>query len=240
MKIFNGGELISLSKAIGMQSLLGKPLSLGGGIALVQSASGTTADGSAGLTVNFGVPVTAGNSVIALISREATGGGFGTPSAVGGSGLTFVADSPFDGSTFGVAIAYLHTLSGGETGIEWTTTAVRASMQILEVSGLADAADEDTSTNTVNDGTLLNFNEVTPISASNLIVAIGAYSNGSFASGSTSPFTRLGTGTGGGSVLQEAVYAIQSSAAAQSSNMDITLDGEPDFQATAVAVFGAA
>ena len=213
-----------------------------GGIAIVQSAAGTTADGSGGLTVNFGVPVTAGNSVIALVSYaiDATPG----PIALVGGGAGALSEDVAQfapGDIFTASVWYIHNATGGETGVFGDFgEPVRTSMQIIEVSGLADAAAESTNTNSGN-GDNVSFNTVTPVSAANLIVGIGAYARAdeNYSSGPSVPFTRLGTGAGGASVWQEVVYAIQSVATPQSGNMSIQTVNENDY-ATANAAFGGA
>lgn len=230
-----------------VQALIGSSVaSGGGGIALVQSASGTTADGSAGLTVSFGVPVTAGNSVITLISFDTSTGAEIVDDEVkfaGGAGIDFVIASSvtdvLDAQQWKKTNA-----SGGQTGCLYTLTeAVRASMTILEFSGLANAAAEDTSTNS-GSSAVLSFGEISPTSANNLIVGIGAYSNATqeYFVGPDAPFTRVGTGVGGASVWQEVEYAIQAAATPQESLMLIYLSdgGDPRDFATAATAFGGA
>lgn len=218
-----------------------------GGIALVQSASGTTVDGSAGLTVNFGVPVTAGNSVIALISYDNAEDPTGVLAfhLVGGGAVDInsqVVASNGTALATQIGLAYGGQVVGGETGAIYSTTlAVRASMTILEFSGLANAAAQNTSARSDAGQDYLRFNEVTPNSPANLIIGIGAYANATsdYLSGPQSPFTRIGTGVGGASVWQEVVYAIQESDTPQSENMWIYLNSSHD-TATAAAAFGGA
>lgn len=217
-----------------------------GGIALVQSASGTTADGSAGLTVNFGVPVTAGNSVLSFISFDYTSeDGFAVvPALVGGGGaeLDIQVDVAAPGNVAKAYILSKGNVAGDETGVQFfTVVAVRASMTILEFSGLANAAAQNTSARSDAGQDYLRFNEVIPNSPANLIIGIGAYANATsdYLSGPQSPFTRIGTGVGGASVWQEVVYAIQESDTPQSENMWIYLNSSHD-TATAAAAFGGA
>jgi hypothetical protein len=213
--------------------------SVASGITVVQSKSGTTANGSAGLTVNFDTPVKAGNSVIALISYDAAAGVDSDPALVGGGAEPMSAVVAVGAGSLVSRIDAAMNVAGGETGAHYgVDTPVRANLTILEVSRLADAPAEATNTNSGNNATA-SFTAVTPASARNLVIGIAAYSNATqaYSSGPTSPFNRVGTGTGGASTWQEVVYAIQSAATTQSSNMNIVLTGAKDF-ATANAVFG--
>ena len=204
--------------------------------ALVQYSAATTADGSAGLTVSFPVPVTAGNSVIAFISFDGTGDVVlsVSPHAIGGASLNEVilnTDVPAAQN----GIYCLPVAAGGETGVGFTTTgAVRASMQIIEVSGLADAAAEDVSTNSGNSGTP-STGSVTPTSASNLVVALAATADpDGFTAGFTEPpFTNV-INVGASPVIQAMGYTIQSSATAQSPEAELVNGG--DWAASAIAL----
>jgi hypothetical protein len=170
-----------------------------GGIALVQSASGTTADGSAGLTVNFDVPVTAGNSVIALISCPILSEPYPSSSlqCVGGGeeSLNLIVQiNPDPGVAARIFSA--NALAGGETGVTFTPDlAVRANNIIAEYSGLADAAAEDTATNTAT-STTLAIGTITPTSANNLLTAIFAFNADVTAVGIANDVLVTGIGAG--------------------------------------------
>lgn len=200
-----------------------------GGIALVQSASGTAADGSAGLTVNFGVPVTAGNSVLAFTSRESLGGGYGDPTMVGGdaAGLTAVTGA-VDGNSFQARIDYIHNLISGETGVTWTNAAaVRVSMTAIEVSGLADTALIDTDTNT-GTGSLASLTGLTGTGACFAIFAV---------ENATDPFVGLAsnvnvTGIGAGNYTNRGIDVASQlpwwNIAGQPDNSFVDSLGDPD------------
>lgn len=207
-----------------------------GGIAVVQTASGTTADGSAGLTVNFGVPVTAGNSVIALISREDSSFASAPATAMIVQALDLVATVQGPEDVFVAAIYSLNNTAGDATGVTFITNgAVRALMTILEVSGLADAAAEATGTGS-GAGEEPATSNITPTSANNLLVAVFAFSGNGYTSGPAG-WTRIGTGTGGASVWQESAYLIQSAATTQEGV--IVLDNVYDYAAAGAAFGGA-
>lgn len=215
-----------------VQALIGSSVA-SGGIALVQSASGTTADGSAGLTVSFGVPVTAGNSVIALISLANDGDVAVDPSLVGGGGgyLESITSEYNASADFFIAVKGSHDVASGVTGVTTTLNiAVRASMQILEFSGLADAAATDTDTASANTATP----GVAGLSGNGIAIIISAYANATsaYSSGPSGGYTRIGTGTGGASVYQESYYLIGAAGAST-----ITLSGALD-TASAGAAFG--
>lgn len=205
--------------------------------------AGTTEDGSVGLTVNFPVPLTAGDKVIAFVSADGENFLVTDPVLVGGGAhpLSQTIGGAFPGDT---AILSIYALTqppaaGGETGVYIITNdAVRANLQVIVVSGLADEAAEDTASNFGNSNTM-NPGEVTPISAVNLIVGMGAYARPTqdYASGPTAPFVRIGTGIGGDGVWQEAFFAIQALATNQEANMNVGLAHPLDW-AGAAAAFG--
>ena len=182
-----------------------------GGIAIVQSASDTTANGGAGLTVNFGVPVTAGNSVIALMSfDDSTDVGTNSPTLVGGVDVfTANVEVGLVTSTYAGIFSALNR-GGGETGVNVVVGgAVRASMQILEVSGLADAAAFATNTdsgtaNTLHTGTFDNTGHIT-----SLIIGIIASDYADMTAMGAS-LTPVGGVVGGASVYQTVGYFITS------------------------------
>ncbi len=199
-----------------------------GGIALVQSASGTTADGSAGLTVNFGVPCTAGNSVLALISYFDAADSNPTVDAVGGGAGSLVADVQVgQGTPTRTGIFRDANVTGGETGISLVTSeVVRANNIIAEYSGLADAAAEDTATNTAT-STTLAIGTITPTSANNLLTAIFAFNADVTAVGIANDVLVTGIGAG--------VYTCRG----QSNGRPyFSLLGEPDNEVTNAISYG--
>ena len=207
-----------------------------GGIVIVQSPPGvTTDDGSAGLTGNFGVPVTAGNSVFAFISH--TDGSFNTPPETTDGVLASLTQ---DVVAYGVVQGYVyhaHNLSGGQTGVYFALEeAQRASMQIIEVSGLADAAAEDTAADSATADTLA-IGTITPTSPNNLLVAIFAFDADSEVVTPPAGWTLLDARQGGASVWQYVYYKIQTSAVAD--NPTIVLDRSVNI-AGAAAAFGGA
>lgn len=216
--------------------LLGQGAS--GEITIVQSASGTTADGSNVLTVNFDVPVTAGNSVIALCSWGDNDALDSIACVGGGAEPLTIIDSDVPGAGFNINIATANNIAGGETGVVMDTFgSVRADLQILEVSGLADAAAEDTASDSGEDTDAVTAGAITPTSSDNIIFLLGAINEDQFTSTPPTGFTLLETSVGGASVWQQTAYKIQSAADAQSPVM--TLKGAANFAACA-AVFGGA
>lgn len=226
-----------MSKPIGMGSLIGSPAS-SGGIALVQSASGTTADGSAGLTVNFGVPVTAGNSVLSFPSIGDNNNLSVAPTLVGGGASVLSQVAIDDTRGWGSVFTYKKTnVTGGETGVTFSSNeAVRANNIIAEYSGLADAAAEDTATNTAT-STTLAIGTITPTSANNLLTAIFAFDADVTVVTPPAGWTLVDARQGGASVWQYVYQKIQTSADA--SNPTIVLSGSADI-AGAAAAFGGA
>ena len=184
--------------------------------------------------INCSAPVTAGNSVIALVSLDDSGdGGFDqAPIQVGGGDTVLDLEVQEGGATATrVGIFSNHNVSSGITGIALDTAqAVRASMQILEVSGLADAVATDTDTASGNTATP----GVAGLTGNGLAIIISAYANATsaYSSGPSGGFTRIGTGTGGASVYQESYYLIGAAGAST-----ITLSGALD-TASAGAVVG--
>jgi hypothetical protein len=213
MKTFNGSELIDFRRTkVGMGSLGINSRPSAGGISVVQSKSITTDDGSADLRASFDTPVTAGNSILALISWDdpSIDGLSQGPITVGGIGqdLDFVAnvgDVPLP-----AAIYSLMNSLGGHTGITYTTpNPVRANLTILEVSGLANAAAEDTSS-AFGSGPDMAPEPISPIGVPCLAVYVEAYSSpfNVFDSGPSQGFTRIGTGIGGAYIFQESGFLI--------------------------------
>lgn len=209
-----------------------------GGISIVQSASGTTADGSAGLTVNFPVPLTAGSSVIAFISFNNVSDPttFNTfPQLVGGGGqiVDNEAGPSANGTALAVTIHRAGNVTGGETGITFSIDPpVRASLQVIEVRGLADAAAEDTATNSGDTGASL---PLTGLAGTGLSVIGWAAAVGSdlfIPATLTAGWTSLGA-VGGATVYQFAAYKIGTVA-------DVDTTDVGTFEDNAFAVAGAA
>ena len=218
-----------------LQSLSASYGASAGEITVVQSKSGTTADGSAGLTVSFDTPVTAGNAVIAFISAETENGFSVNPTLVGGgaaalSQVVFVAEG--GGGLFTNYIYKKTAVTGGETGVTFTWDgAVRANLTIIEVSGLADAVATDTDANTNTSTTA----SLAGLSGDGLAVVIFGAAN------AVEPFTEatLTSGwtniavEGGAAVYQMSAYRIDG---ANAVSVDLTVSP----WASAGAVFGAA
>ena len=180
--------------------------------------------------------ITAGNQVFVGVSYDNTAT-IDTAIFVGGGALTLVPGTEITNG--GITTAwYRGTAAGGETGVQFITdSAVRISIQAMEFSGVSSGVAEDVSTNSGN-GEETVFNTVTPTSANNLIVGIAAYANATdaYVGGPEVPFTRLGTGTGGASVFQESMYAIQSAATAQNNFMSIQFPDSYDYATSAIAL----
>jgi len=180
--------------------------------------------------------ITAGNSVIDLISWDdsAVSGLNPVPTFVGGGAgvLDLVIDPQYTG--FGnVAIYKKNNVAGGETGVTYATVeAVRASMQGVEFSGLANAAATDTDTNSGTSATA----SLAGLSGDGLAVVIFAAANATnpFNEGTlTAGWTSLGV-TGGNGVWQMSAYRIDGANA-----VSVGLTGSLDW-ASAGAVFAAA
>ena len=207
-----------------------------GGIALVQQKVGTTADGSGTLYVNPDSTCTVGNTVIACLSFLDTAS-FGEPVSCGGGSLTEAVTATITGVK--VYIYYLY-LTGAETEFFYgTDLPVRASMHISEWSGLANAAPENTQTNTDTNTAMSIAKNVDATSGNNLVIGIGGYVNATdaYSSGPNNSFTRL-TATGGASVFQECGYLIRTADHAVISS-DVTLSSSLAW-ANAGAAFGGA
>lgn len=182
--------------------------------------------------------ITAGNQVLVGVSYDSSAMIDTATFVGGGAGVLDQVPDTFI-TNAGIATAwYRGTAAGGETGVQFITdSAVRISIQAMEFSGVSSGAAEDVSTNSGSTDNMV-FNEVTPTSATNVILGIAAYARATqdYLSGPQSPFTRQGTGTGGASVFQEVVLAIQSAATPQSSNMAVQLNTENDFATSAIAL----
>jgi hypothetical protein len=167
-----------------------------GGIALVQSASGTTADGSAGLPVSFGVPCTAGNSVLSFPSWDDTAeGDLADITLVGGGAEALQNVAQTSAQPANPGIHKRTNVAGGETGaLIQTADTVRANNIIAEYSGLADAVAEDTATSSAT-STTLAIGTITPTSANNLLTAIFAFNADVTAVGIANDVLVSGAGT---------------------------------------------
>lgn len=172
-----------------------------------------------------------GNSVIALSSYDPIAGIAIDPSLVGGGGTglnpSASASPPY------AEIWNLHNVASGVTGVTFAVdSAVRASMQLAEFSGVADAAATDTDTNSATSATA----SVAGLSGDGLGVVIFAVANATnpFNEGTlTAGWTSLGV-TGGNGVWQMSAYKIDAIGA-----VSVTLTGSLDW-AGAGSVFAAA
>ena len=223
-----------------MQALSGGFDAGGTPITIVQGyptpISGTTGDGSAGLTVNFDTPLTAGDICIAFTSLDDTSdsGGAPTPTFIDGSGNTFDSMAA-TGNTGTTAVRISDsTASGGEAGVtmNYGGPAVRMSCQILVVRNLQDAAATDTATNSGNDSDPV----LSGLTSTGLAVGIMAYAAASdqYANGPDSPYIRVGTGAGGASVFQEVMFYIGTTSA----NLTISLNTGEDYAFAAASFDG--
>lgn len=206
------------------------------GSQLVQQKTATAADGSAGVTATFDVPLTAGNSVIAFVSEIDGVGTDGGPVLVGGGAESL--DLDISSSTTGaqVYIFHVHDIAGGETAITVFADGlpVRLSICAIEVSGLANSVAEDTDIASALASATVTTPSVTPTSTNNLVVAVGGWTSNNYSTGPTNGFTRL-TPTGGGAAWQEAAYIIQAAATAKSTGWGLTVGIN---WASAVCAFG--
>lgn len=178
-------------------------------IAFVQQAVGTTADGrdtNATLSSAAGANVT----IIACISYLDTAT-VTVPPAFNAVTMTQVVGALSTTTGVTTDIYYLHGVTGGTELHYELDLIVRASVNVSEWTGIANAVEQDVSTGR---GTSTSMSIVPatqdPTSVSNLVVGIGAYSNATsaYSSGPSNSFTRLTT-TGGASVFQEAGYLIR-------------------------------
>lgn len=145
--------------------------------------------------INCSAPVTAGNSVIALISFDSAGGFDEQPTLIGGGAEQILNFNPVINGGIYVNQAYVHNVAGGSTGASFTLdAAVRANNLIAEYSGLADAAAEDTATSTAT-STTLAIGTITPTSANNLLTAIFAFNADVTAVGIANDVLVSGAGT---------------------------------------------
>ncbi len=200
------------------------------GAAFVQQASGT--DGGGIVNPNFPSNVTAGNSLICVVSYLSTDSLSGV--AQGVNFLTLAQHSTVSGVS--VDIYYKHSVTGGtlSTDVE-TNSGTRVSVNWSEWSGLKNAVPESLNTNSALAGTTVTTNTATPSSTNNLIIAGGAWTANNYSSGPINSFTRM-TQTGGGAAWQESAYKIQSAATANSTGWSLTVGIN---WAAAIAAFGA-
>lgn len=205
------------------------------GPTLVQQKTATAGDGSAGVTATFDAPLTAGNSVVALISFTDVATFDGNPALVGGGAESLTgAVNTFVAGVFGT-LYYVHAVAGGETALSFALDSpVRASVNVQEWSGLANSVPTATSTNSGVAATAVSTGSVAPVMPNNLIIGMYASVLNSYVSGPTGGFTAL-TSTGGTGAFQRAGYLIQSAATSANPGWTTTAD---NFAASAVAFAG--
>lgn len=112
------------------------------------------------------------------------------------------------------------------------------SANVSEWSGL-NANPEDAEIANGNASTTITSPTATPISANNVVIAVGGYNFASnvYTAGPTNGFTRMTT-TGANSIFQETAYKIQTSATAQSTAWTLESHSSSNW-ASSIAVFGA-
>jgi hypothetical protein len=207
------------------------------GPVLVQQGVGTTANGqSSGVAITLGADPTAGNALICLISFPSTSSDTGGPANPNADNFQSVASSTVAGVTTEIYVAT--NVAGGtdSNGIQVSTDLpARLSMSVSEWINLKDAPAEATNTNSGVVSSTVTTGSVTPVSASNLVIAIGGWTANDYSSGPTNSFTRM-TQAGGGAVFQEGAYLIQSSATAKSTGWGLTAGIN---WAAVIAAFGA-
>ncbi len=199
----------------------------------VQQTSATAANGGAGVTATWGTNLTAGNSVVVEIAFSQ--GNINSVVLVGGGAESLTADITNAAPTLRrTAIWHVHNIAGGSTGVKVTNSgANRTSFNAEEFTGLTNAGAEATNPASGTADPNPNTGSVTPVSANNIIVAVGAWTANDYQSGPTNSFQRL-TQAAGGSPFQESAYLQQSSAATNSTAWVLTVGIN---WGTAIAVF---
>ncbi len=173
-------------------------------IALVQQKVGSAADGSSGITVTFDAPLAAGSSVIALLEPDPK---LSVDPVLVGGGAGALALVLEQAGTTSLQIWVIHGVTGGETGLTFTSTAaVPVVANVSEWSGLANAGAE--ATNSTTGVSASPAIAVTPTSASNLCIAAYSTPTDDYASGPTGGFTRMTSASITG-VFMETAYKIQ-------------------------------
>jgi hypothetical protein len=156
-------------------------------------------------------------------------------SLVGGGAEVLSNVASVEGASFFAETYKTNDVGGGSTGVTVTfNDPARANNIIAEYSGLADAAAEDTATNTAT-STTLAIGTITPTSANNLLTAIFAFNANVTVVTPPTGWTLVDARQGGSSVWQYVYEKIQTSADA--SNPTIVLSGSADI-AGAAAAFG--
>jgi len=166
---------------------------------------------------------TAGDSIIAFISYNAALEGGGLSIAfVGGGGGFLTCGTAVAGTAITNNICHKHNIPAGVTSVTFDSgNEVRLNVSVITISGLNNAMPDATNSNTGLASSTVTTNSVTPATASNLVVAIGAWTANDYSSGPTNSFTRL-TQTGGGAVFQESAYLIQAAVTAKSTGWSLT------------------
>lgn len=189
---------------------------LGGPITFVQQKSGTTADGSAGLSVTFDTPLVAGQSVIACYSwdSDSDNNSPSSPATLvggGGSALGHVQDTV--NGVPAVSMDYKTNVSGGETGLTITMSSpVRVSVNVSVWSGLANAAAVATNSNVGSVTALGGIGSTGNADSSGwprvLTIGMIASNANNIDAAITGDLTTALTTTGGVSVYQRSSYLI--------------------------------
>ncbi len=184
-------------------------------IVLVQQKTATAS--STSLSGSFNTPLTAGNSIIAVLSNN-QGDPYNSV-AVGAESLSLVKTIAASGAK---AIYAKHNVTGGETGFSLNIDDPgRINAIFMEFSGLKNQAAESTNNNSGVASSTVTIGSVTPTSANNLIIGGGFWTVNDYSSGPTNGFTRA-TNVGGTGQFQEVAYLIQSAATANSTGWGLT------------------
>ena len=205
---------------------------------LVQQAHASE-DGSGSVVCTLPVNFTNGNSLIVVVACSAASTISSVITAAGGVPFTQAVTEP--GTGIGaVDIWYLHNYSGfPDNQVLVSTSSPTASivMSLAEWSGLLNAVPESTDRNAAIANSSPVVGPVTPVSASNLLIAGGGWAIDDYLSGPTNSFVRLARPAPSPLVSMEAAYLIQTSATPQTTGW--FLSAAIDWS-TVMAAFGAA
>lgn len=185
-------------------------------IGLVQQAVVSDAGGLA--VVSLGVPVTAGNSVIVVVSYN----GAAAPDRTLFESAVMSSAVLRSGVSQQVGIYFLHNVSGGVEATFDDSNGGPINVWLSEWSGLANAIPEETNDATALASATVAVGPVTPASADSLILAGTGFVGNVYSSGPTDSFTRR-TQTGVGTVFQEVGSKVLAAPAATSTGWTLTV-----------------
>lgn len=199
------------------------------GPTLIQQKAETDIRGT--LTVSLDAPVTPGNLVVVCVSYVPTANSVTDVN----DGDVFIHQVQSRGTGIGADIwTTIDTAGATDIDITQTSGVLRLSANVSEWSAVASGTAENGNDATGVASTTVTTGSVTPLSAKNLVIAVGGWTADDYSSGPTNSFTRM-TPAGGGAIWQEAAYKIQSSAIAKSTGWTLTAGIN---WAAGVAVFG--